>query len=273
MTVQRLRIGAVGYLNSKPLVEDLQVLVPGSTLEFELPSRLADRMAVGAFDIGLIPVVEFLKNRSSTYIPGLAVGCRGPVLSVSVFSRVPFDRIGSISVDEGSRTSVALLRILFHENSWPLETVVPLPISQPAESVQTDAVLIIGDKAMRHELPGFPHRLDLGEEWFRQTGLPFVFAVWAVRPGLALSREVVEGFQAALNHGIEALPRLATREATLLGKDPKLCLHYLSHHIRYRLGSSELAGLHRFQHRLNQLALVPWRSIHEVHQLDPTCCR
>ena len=116
MSGQGLRIGAVGYLNSKPLVEDLQALIPGSSLEFELPSHLADRMAEGEFDVGLIPVVEFLKNRFCTYLPGLAVGCRGPVLSVCVFSKVPFDQIRSISIDEGSRTSAALLRILFHGN-------------------------------------------------------------------------------------------------------------------------------------------------------------
>jgi chorismate dehydratase len=273
MSGQGLRIGAVGYLNSKPLVEDLQALIPGSSLEFELPSHLADRMAEGEFDVGLIPVVEFLKNRFCTYLPGLAVGCRGPVLSVCVFSKVPFDQIRSISIDEGSRTSAALLRILFHGNYWSIGNVHPLPICQSAETVETDAVLIIGDRAMRQKLPGFPHRLDLGEEWFRQTGLPFVFAVWAVRPGLHLAHEVIEGFQAALNRGMQSLPRLAVREAALLGKDPDLCLHYLSHHIRYDLGATELAGLHLFQRRLDQLAIVPWRAIHEVHRLDSSCCR
>lgn len=271
MTVQCLRIGAVGYLNSKPLVENLQALVPGSALEFELPSRLADRMAAGEFDVGLIPVVEFLKNPSSTYLPGLAVGCRGPVLSVCVFSKVPLDQICSISIDEGSRTSAALLRVLFQGNNWPIGSVFPLPVSQSAETVETDAVLIIGDRAMRQTLSGFPYRLDLGEEWYRQTGLPFVFAVWAVRSGLKLAPEVIDGFQAALKLGMLSVANIAVREAAHLGKDPDLCLHYLSHHIRYDLGRAELAGLYLFQRRLDQLELVPWRTIHEVHRLDSSC--
>jgi chorismate dehydratase len=148
-----------------------------------------------------------------------------------------------------------------------------LPVSQSAETVETDAVLIIGDRAMRQTLSGFPYRLDLGEEWYRQTGLPFVFALWAVRPGLKLAPEVIDGFQASLNKGMQSLASIAVKEAAQLDKDPDLCLHYLSHHIRYDLGTTELAGLYLFQRRLDQLELVPWRSIHEVHRLDPSCCR
>jgi chorismate dehydratase len=99
-----VRVGAVNYLNSKPLIEGLTTFAPGIDLALDLPSRLADRMALGELDVGLIPVVEFFRAGSYTLIPDIGIASRGPVLSVTLFSRVPWADIRSVALDEGSRT-------------------------------------------------------------------------------------------------------------------------------------------------------------------------
>ena len=106
----RLRVGVVSYLNAKPLYYRLQDFAPGASLEMDLPSRLADRLAAGTLDIGLIPSVEYLRGAASGYevVPGFAIAARGAVRSVKLFSRVPFDRIERLALDAGSRTSQAL---------------------------------------------------------------------------------------------------------------------------------------------------------------------
>ncbi len=178
-----IRVGAVNYLNTKPLIEGLQEFAPNVRLSLELPSRLADQMKAGELDVGLIPVVEFFRAGNYTYIPNCSISSRGPVLSVTLFSRVPFADIRSVSLDEGSRTSAALTKILLKSNSVQYH---PLALSSPADAVETDAVLLIGDRAMKACLPGFEFSYDLGQEWFERTLLPMVFAVWAVRPGVDL---------------------------------------------------------------------------------------
>src|SRR5690349_16475152 len=107
-----LRVGAVGYLNSKPLIERLTDFAPNIRLSLDLPSRLADQLARGELDVGLIPVVEFFRGEGYTFIPNIAVASRGAVLSVTLFSRLPWPEIRSVSLDEGSRSSAALTKIL-----------------------------------------------------------------------------------------------------------------------------------------------------------------
>ncbi|MFO0824346.1 MAG: menaquinone biosynthesis protein [Gemmataceae bacterium] len=177
----KLRVGAVGYLNSKPLVERLTDFAPNIAVTLDLPSRLADQMAAGDLDVGLIPVVEFFRGDGYTFIPNIAVASRGPVLSVTLFSRVPWPEIRSVSLDEGSRTSAALTKIILRLRYGLAPRFEQLPIDAPAEAAKTDAVLLIGDRAMRACLPGHRYAFDLGEEWTAWTGLPMVYAVWAVR--------------------------------------------------------------------------------------------
>src|SRR5438477_5062825 len=150
-----LRVGAVNYQNSKPLIERLTDFAPSIELSLDLPSRLADRMAAGELDVGLIPVVEFFRGDDYTFIPNIAIASRGPVLSVTLFSRVPWAEIRSVALDEGSRTSAALTQILLRKRYGVSPAVEPLPIDTPADDLSTDAVLLIGDKAMRACLPGY----------------------------------------------------------------------------------------------------------------------
>lgn len=251
-----LRIGAVNYLNTKPLIEGLTVFAPDIRLVLDLPSRLADRLAAGDLDVGLIPVVEFFRAGTYTLIPNVAIASRGPVLSVTLFSRVPWPEVRSVALDEGSRTSAALTQVILRSRYGVTPRIEPLPIDQPADSVATDAVLLIGDKAMRACLPGFAHAYDLGQTWSDWTGLPFVYAVWAVRHGVDLG-DVATAFEQAKQLGLRRAGAIAAREASTLGLDAGFCRRYLTDILHYDLGPRELAGLARFHGYAADLGLAP----------------
>jgi chorismate dehydratase len=255
----KLRVGAVNYLNSKPLIERLTDFAPEIDLQLDLPSRLADRMAAGDLDVGLIPVIEYFRGEGEgagyTFIPNIAIASRGPVLSVTLFSRVPWPEIRSIALDEGSRTSAALARILLRKRYGASAEIRPLPIDAPAEEADADAVLLIGDRAMRACLPGFRHAYDLGEEWSRWTDLPMVYALWAVRGGVELGTTEA-AFHRAKEYGLARTGAIAEREAPALGLDAGYCRRYLDTLIRYDLGPRELAGMRKYQELAAELGLV-----------------
>ena len=211
----------------------------------DLPSRLADRLALGELDVALIPIIEYFRAGSYTVVPNISIASRGPVLSVTLFSRVPWANIRRVALDVGSRTSAALTQVLLQHRHGVRPEVVPLPMDRPAEAVDADAVLLIGDRAMRACLPGFVHAFDLGQEWHDWTGLPFVYAVWAVREGVDLGG-VELAFAEAKRRGIARVGEIAQREAPLLGLDAGFCRRYLQNIIHFDLGPRELAGLHHY---------------------------
>ncbi|QJW98112.1 menaquinone biosynthetic enzyme MqnA/MqnD family protein [Frigoriglobus tundricola] len=254
-----LRVGAVNYLNTKPLVERLTDFAPDIDLSFDLPSQLADQLAAGDLDVGLVPVVEFFRGDNYTFVKNIAIGSRGPVLSVTLFSKVPWAAIRSVSLDEGSRTSAALTQMILRKRYGVTPVVEPLPIAAPADDLTTDAVLLIGDRAMRACLPGYRFAYDLGEEWTAWTGLPMVFAVWAVRSGVALG-DAEAAFHRAKEYGLAHAGVIAQREAAALGLDPGYCRRYMSNIIRYDLGPAELAGMTRYHELASELGLVPERA-------------
>jgi chorismate dehydratase len=246
MATPALRVGAVNYLNTKPLIERLTDFAPNVELSLDLPSRLADQLAAGALDVGLIPVAEFFRGDGYTFVPNVAIGSRGPVLSVTLFSKVPWADVRTLALDEGSRTSAALAQILLRERYGVQPRVCPLPIDAAPDALGTDAVLLIGDRAMRACLPGFRYAYDLGEEWTDWTGLPMVFAVWAVRKGVVLG-ETEAAFLRAKDYGLAHAGEIAAREAPALGLDAGFCRRYLSNVLRFDLGPQELAGLDLFR--------------------------
>ncbi len=217
-----LRVGAVNYLNTKPLVYRLAQSAPQAEVIFDLPSRLADRLAAGQLDVALIPSVEFFQHPEYRIVSDACIACRGPVLSVKLFSRVPAARIGTLALDEGSRTSAALVRILLQERFGLSPRLLPLPIGAGLESSDADAVLLIGDRAI-HSPPGrFAEVWDLGDEWCRWAELPFVFAMWTARAGADLN-----GLETALEEsrdlGVAHLERIAAAEAAPLGLTVPQC--------------------------------------------------
>jgi chorismate dehydratase len=251
-----IRIGAVTYLNTKPLICDLEELAPEAELVLDVPSRLADLLAEGGLDVALIPVIEYFRGGSYSIVPDLSIASRGPVLSVTLFSRVPWPAIRRVALDEGSRTSAALTQILLRRKHGLRPEVVSLPLDQAAEAADADAVLLIGDRAMRACLPGFAHAFDLGQEWHDWTNLPFVYAVWAVRAGADLG-PVREALHEARRRGCARVGAIAHREAPLLGLDAGFCRRYLANIIHFDLGPREQAGLHHYYLLACELGLAP----------------
>jgi chorismate dehydratase len=250
-----IRIGAVAYLNTKPLIYDLGKLAPEAELLLDLPSALADQLAQGRLDVALIPAIEYFRSGSYTLIPQIAIASRGAVLSVTLFSRVPWQDIRTVAMDDGSRTSAALARILFRNRYGIEPEIVSLPLQQPAEDVACDAVLLIGDRAMQACLPGFSHAYDLGQEWHDWTGLPFVYAFWAVRAGADLGG-VDWALGEAKKRGCSKIGEIAFREAPALSLDAGFCRRYLANIIHFDLGPREQAGLHHYYMLACELGLA-----------------
>jgi chorismate dehydratase len=250
-----VRVGAVNYLNSKPLIYELETLAPGIELILDVPSRLADLVAAGRLDVALIPVIEYFRAGSYTAVPDIAIASRGPVLSVTLFSRVPWSGIRRVALDEGSRTSAALAQVLLRQRHGVRPEVVPLPLDRDAEEADADAVLLIGDRAMRACLPGFAHAFDLGQEWHDWTGLPFVYALWAVRERADLG-PVEAALHEAKRRGLAHVGRIAAAEAPRLGLDAGFCRRYLGNIIHFDLGPREQAGLHHFYTLACELGLA-----------------
>jgi chorismate dehydratase len=252
----KIRVGAVNYLNTKPLVYDFERLAPQADLVFDYPSRLADDLAGGQLDVALIPSIEFFHDPSYSIISDACIGCRGPVLSVKLFSRGPIEKIKSLALDEGSRTSVALTRILLAERHGVHPKLEKLPVGDSLADSTADAVLLIGDRAI-HSPPGqFEVVWDLGDEWCRWAELPFVFAMWVARTGAELG-----GLDAALSQsrdaGLAHLEEIAAREAAPLGLTRPQCVSYLRDNLYFYLGPREQRGLSLFYKKAAELGLAP----------------
>lgn len=255
-----IRIGAVNYLNSKPLIEDLQERLSGlstaTELRLDYPSRLADDLESGELDIALIPLVECLRNPDYEVVTDACVATHGPVLSVKLYSRVAISEITSLALDEGSRTSATLARILLHERYGVQPQLEPLPLGGTIEQTSTDAILLIGDRAMHPPAQSFEETWDLGEEWSTWTGLPFVFALWATRQGDSLDG-VAEALMDARDQGLARLEEIGRREAVGLGIPVEAAIEYLTENLYYRLGSAERHGIALFQRLAVEQGLVP----------------
>jgi chorismate dehydratase len=243
-----LRIGAVSFVNTVPLIDGLDEH-PRVILQRDLPARLADLLAEDRIDVGLIPVVEYLRGVGGDLVPGICIAAHGAVRTVKVFSQHPLDQAVEIAVDRGSRSSVALLRVLLGE----MYSIEPdLHICEPRPSAlfaHYDTVLVIGDRADEVDPAGL-HVYDLGELWHDLTGLPFVFATWVLSERMATAdarrSELIGILTEARDRGFGRLDELAQTEAVHRNLDPGSVRRYWTDHIHYNLGEAELAGLQRF---------------------------
>lgn len=256
-----MKIGAVSYLNTKPLIEHWSGLA-NDELILDLPSRLADRLKDGSLDLGLIPAVEVFQQPEFLIVPDACIACSGPVWSVKLMSRVPMDKIRSLALDEGSRTSAVLAQILLFHLHHVRPEKFPLPIQQDWTTVPTDAVVIIGDRAMAAQHPAFPHEWDLGQVWNQWTGLPFVFAVWASRKDLADHQPTeLDRVQNQLNQardlGKSDLSDIANRYARQYGLTFEDCHKYLSYYLSFDFGAQQRQALERFHQLTIDLAFAP----------------
>jgi len=260
MPASAIRIGAVSYLNTKPLVHGLEKrlseLAKPAELAFDLPSRLADRLSAGELEVALIPSIEAFQDPTYSIISNACIGCRGPVLSVKLLCRKPAAEIRTLALDEGSRTSAALVRILLQERFGLTPEISSLPIGSGVADNNADAVLLIGDRAIHPTAGSFVETWDLGEVWREWSGLPFVFAMWTARAGVDLS-DVEPALIAARDGGVAALSAIATDEAPGADLTHEQCLHYLRDNLHFYLGESERQGLALYYKHAAKLGLAP----------------
>ncbi len=252
----KLRIGAVSYLNTKPLVYRLDELAPWAEIVYDLPSRLADGLSAGRLDVALIPSIEFFQDPTYTIVSDACIGCRGPVLSVKLLSRRPIEKIRSLALDEGSRTSVALVQILLQQRFGIRPQLEPLPIGARVQDTAADAILLIGDRAIHPPADAFVAEWDLGDQWCRWAELPFVFAMWVARAGADL-----QGVDAALSEardaGVANLEAIARAEADKVGLTYERCLSYLRDNLYFYFGEREQRGLELFYRHAAELGFAP----------------
>jgi len=251
-----LKVGAVSYLNTKPLIYEFDRVAEHAELLLDVPSRLADRLARGDLDVALIPVIECLAQPGYRVVSDACIACRGPVLSVKLLSRVPASEIRTLALDEGSRTSAALIQILLWRRFGLQPAHRSLPLDGRPEDTDTDAVLLIGDRAIHAARGVFTFAWDLGEEWCRETGLPFVFAVWAARPDVNVG-DMDRILRRARDAGVGHLKEIAAQEASEVGLEESACLAYLRDNLHFKLGPRERQGLILFHDYAKALGLVP----------------
>lgn len=238
-----LRIGAVSYLNTKPLIHALAA----EALILEVPARLAKRFRDGELDAALLPVFAILEAGGGCLVDDVAIACRGEVYSVMVASREEFAECGEIYLDPSSRSSAALLRVLaaeFYPGCHVLRERAIIP--------GTAARLLIGDPAIvfRKEHGTSWHYHDLGALWLRQTGLPFVFAVWALASGK--DPQVGDAFRAAKEAGLQAREEIADASA-----NPEFVRRYLGSYIQFDLGREEKKALQLFESLARKHGILP----------------
>lgn len=252
----RLRLGAVSYLNTKPLVYGLDACPEQFDVRFDVPAKCAELLHGNKVDLGLIPAIEYLRG-DYAIVPGVSIASSGDVATVAVFTRKPIDQVQTLALDLSSRTSVALTRVLCAERWGIAPKFTPAEPDLESMLQKADAALVIGDPAFAIDPARYDvTKIDLGGEWKALTGLPFVYAMWAGRPGVA-SPQHCRLLQAARDRGVANLEGIAQQVG---GGDARLeqrALVYLRDNLNYGLGEAELAGLRRFHELAAGISVVP----------------
>lgn len=252
----RLRVAAVSYLNAAPLVWGLKNGPHRERfeLEFTVPSECAEAVREGRAEAGIIPSIEYQRIADLKIVPGLSISSSGPVRSVLLIARRPVKEIGTLAVDTASRTSAGLLQILLQRRFRIAPRLLPHAPDGRAMLRECDAAMMIGDPALASEFPGC-EVYDLAEEWRAMTGLPFVFAFWAVRAEAATA-DLAAAFQQSAAYAMEHLEEILQEETRRTGLPAAFIRTYLTENIDFSLGSENLKGLERFYCLAQELGLV-----------------
>lgn len=251
--MKALRIGCVKYLNARPLIRGW----PGDVV-LDHPSLLCRHLAEGRLDVALVSSFEFLRNPVYKIIDQVSISSNGPVYSVIVASTD--DRPArEIEMDSASETSVALLRCLMSERGTPFQ---PLAIAGDLLSPLEKHCprLLIGDHAIqfRQKFGDRYRYLDLGNEWKQATSLPFVFALWLVRPEIGNAKSIADQLRALRDQNLANLGSLIADEK---GLDQAFCDRYYREHLRFNFGEREKQGLRAFHQLCTKHDLLPKREI------------
>jgi chorismate dehydratase len=265
-----VRVGGIDYLNALPLTHYLASAAAGGpeiVVSNHVPSALADLLREGKLDASLVPVVEYLARPSYRVFPGICISSYGEVRSIRLFHRRPLRDARLVAIDDSSRTSALLTRLLFADlwGGSPRYVEMPPGASQAlveardgphAGAEPPDAVLLIGDAALAaNPGPGWDCS-DLGTEWTRMTGLPFVYAFWVWRGG-PCPAGLGEVFKRARAMGTARIDDIVSTVDLPGGMDPALARDYLRRVIQYDLGHLQMEGLILFFERLHAAGLGP----------------
>ncbi len=264
--MKRLRISAISYLNTAPLMWDFeQGSFPARNtfdVSYTIPSLCAASLRDGLADIGIIPAAAYTSIPDLAILRGVAIASRRAVRSILLVSKVPLEEIQTVALDTSSITSVALLKILFAK-WWGGERKFSAMAPDIEQMLRVnDAGLVIGDPALQIDRSQYL-TYDLAEEWIRLTGKPFVFAFWAIRQA-ALNRaprdlDVAGAFQESRNHGLlpNSLDVIAREWAPRLALGPEDVKSYLTENIHYSLDSDCLDGMRLFYELARECGALP----------------
>jgi chorismate dehydratase len=262
--MRRLRISAISYLNTAPLMWDFEHGDAGRNFDisYTLPSACAAALETEAADIGIIPAAAYTKIPGLMILPDVAIASRRAVRSILIVSKAPIEKIRTVALDTSSMTSVALTKIIFEKWLGGGRTFTAMEPNIDEMLAANDAGLLIGDPALQIDRERY-FTLDLAEEWIHHTGKPFVFAFWAVRERALQeadsSHDLATIFQRSRDHGLEPAnlgrisqewaPRLAITEASVQS--------YLTENIYYHLDSGCLEGLRLFYRYAAEIGALP----------------
>jgi chorismate dehydratase len=249
VTLANLRIGCVKYLNARPLIRGWK---GGITLDH--PAALCRSLARGELDVALVSSVEFLRNPIYRVVDDIAISSDGPVYSVVVAHLGALSDVTEIELDPAAETSVNLLSCLLSESGLSPRFIKGS--TAPLEPHR--ARLLIGDQAIRfrEEQSGQFKFWDLGEQWRKLTHLPFVYALWLVRPEVANAPKIADELRSLRDANLRHIDDLITEE-----KNPGFCRRYYREHIRFGFGVREREGLQMFQALCEKHGLIPKRAV------------
>ncbi len=256
----RLRISAISFLNTAPLMWDFDHGERGRDFDisYTLPSGCAEALRTGDADIGIVPVVAYSFIADLRIIPNVAIASKGPVRSILLVCKVPIEDVKTVAADTSSRTSVALARVLLRKWYGGGRKFTASPPDLEAMLAANDAALIIGDPALTMNRSRYIC-YDLAEEWHRRTGKPFVFAFWAVRAAAAEQSplDLAAIFQQSRDNGLRHVDDLAREWAPRVRLSEAAVKTYLTGNIDYSLDDENLAGMELFFRYAVDYGLLP----------------
>jgi chorismate dehydratase len=267
--MKRLRISAISYLNTAPLMWDFEHGDAGFSdtrssfdISYTLPSQCAASLREGSADIGIIPAAAYPTIPDLAILPGVAIASRRAVRSILLVSKVPLEKIQTVALDTSSMTSVALTKVLFAKWWGGGRTFTAMAPNIEQMLDRCDAGLVIGDPALKIDRSRYI-TYDLAEEWIRLTGRPFVFAFWAVRQA-ALKDDVSDldlatVFQKSRDHGLlpESLDRIGREWAPRVELSREDVKSYLTENIHYSLDPDCLDGMRLFYQYAREYLVLP----------------
>jgi len=226
---------------------------PRVRLEFAVPSSLAERLHGGHVDAALVPVVDLAFRSRFIIVSDACIASDGETLTVRVFTRVPPDRVRCLAVDGDSHTSIILAQLIWLELFGHRPNTIPL--SGNVDSESQEAVLLIGDKVVSSRPRGFVFEMDLGAAWREQTGLPFVYAVWATT-SIDRADDLAALLSASRDEGMSRLDEIAAAAAPAAGWPTEIARRYFREYLEFRLTDRHRQGMELFLRKAADAGLL-----------------